>query len=354
MVDGSSIERRTQAVSLVVIATVMVGAALMWLRPVMIPLVLAVLLTHALLPLVDFLQDRARVPRGLAITLALAVCLLLFLALAAMISSSVDKLARDAPIYERQIRGLVDGMGGRFADWGRHAIDEALAGLPIGTVVVSAGKQLASLLSNTFLVLIFAVYLLLGRRVARGDGIRGRIEAKIRRYLVVKAGLSLLTGVAIWLTLSALGVDLALLFGILAMVLNFVPNVGAIISTVLPIPVALVDPQFSPAWLALVVGIPILLQIVLGNVLETKLMGESMALHPITVLVALVIWGMLWGVPGLLLAVPLTAAVEILLGELELTRPVARLMAGHSPDEGGEGVAPAANARGRRAKKGRS
>ena len=126
----------------------------------------------------------------------------------------------------------------------------------------------------------------------------------------------------------SLGVDLALVFGLLAFLLNFIPSVGSIIATLLPVPVVVVSPDISTTTAILAILLPSLIQIVIGNIIEPKVMGEALDLHPIVILMALIVWGMLWGVVGMLLATPMTAILKILFERLEPMAPVAQVLAG--------------------------
>ncbi|MBU1433250.1 AI-2E family transporter, partial [Myxococcota bacterium] len=151
----------------------------------------------------------------------------------------------------------------------------------------------------------------------------------IKRYIIIKVSLSAVTGILVALILSALRVDLAIFFGLMAFVLNFIPSVGSIIATLLPLPIVLLDPNLS-IWMGLLAFfLPGAVQLTIGNVIEPKLQGDSLELHPITILLALIFWGMLWGIPGMFLAMPVTAVLRVFLDQLDLTRPAARLMAGH-------------------------
>ena len=112
--------------------------------------------------------------------------------------------------------------------------------------------------------------------------------------------------------------------------MNFIPSIGSIISTLLPIPVAVASFEtFGPV--VLVILIPGMIQMIIGNGIEPKLMGEGRNLHPVTVLLTLSCWGMLWGVVGMLLAVPMTAVIRIVLMQFETLRPVGDLLAGKLP-----------------------
>jgi AI-2 transport protein TqsA len=110
--------------------------------------------------------------------------------------------------------------------------------------------------------------------------------------------------------------------------LNFIPNLGSIIATLLPLPVVLMNPEVSSTTAVLAFVLPALIQFTIGNVIEPNVMGSSLELHPVTILLALVLWGTIWGIVGMLLATPITAAMKILFERLELTAPVANLLAG--------------------------
>ena len=151
-----------------------------------------------------------------------------------------------------------------------------------------------------------------------------------RRYLVTKVSTSTVTGLLTGVILALFGLDLALVFGVLAFFLNFIPSVGSIIATLLPIPMAMV--QFDSFWMiAGIVLVPGAVQMTIGSGIEPVLMGEGLELHPVTILLALVFWGLIWGVVGMFLAAPITAVLRIVLDRFEMTRPIAGLLAGRLP-----------------------
>lgn len=332
-------EERIRTVSLVIIASVLAAVALMALKPALIPFTLAVLLTYAVAPGVDFLTDRLRVPRIVAIGLALLIGFVGFALLAGLVSSSVGKLSANAAEYSERFASLVHQARDWIADKGVNIKKEALAAqlsnLPFESWAAKAGEGVTNIVSNTFLVLVFAIYLLLGHRAdAKGkSALRATIESRIERYVLMKLVLSGLTGLSVWLILAVLGIDLALVFGVLAFVLNFIPNVGSIFATLLPLPVIIFG-DHGPVTMALAILLPGAVQMVVGNVVEPKVMGDSLELHPVTILLCLVFWGILWGIPGMLLATPITAVMKILMAEVDLTRPIADLMAGKLPGGG--------------------
>ena len=328
----AAMDNRIQTACLLTLTTLGVGAALYWLRPVMIPFVLAALLAYVLAPLRDVLVERAKVPAGLALTLTLVIGVLILTGAAVLISGSVKQLASNSQAYQAHLQELAGQIAEFLRGWdvefGVEELQEQLAKLPVGSWVVRVTNALIDLVSNTFLVLIFVVYLLAGG----GGGDHGEVWAEcdrqIKRYVNLKIALSAATGVLVGLMLWIIGVDLALVFGVFAFVLNFIPSVGSVFAVLLPVPLIVVSPDFTWTTLGLALALPGVVQFGIGNVLEPKLLGDSLDLHPITVLLALILWGMLWGIAGMLLAAPMTAVTKILLANLEPTRPVAELMAG--------------------------
>jgi len=326
--------RTLQTLSLLAVATVAIAVALIYTRSLMVPFALAVLLSYMLSPLIDWLQDRARLPRWLAITASLLGILGFFVALTALISSSVAGLGQNASLYEQRLQSLTEHVGAWLdaneIDLGQKDVVAAVKDLPLFDYLKRTLGGVMTFLSNFFLVLIFVIYLVAGRRPKR-EGQTAELEAKIRAYLFTKITLSAITGVLTTIILLILGVDLALVFGLLAFLLNFIPNVGSLVATLLPLPVVLM--QFdSPVMIVLAIALPGAVQMVIGNVFEPRMLGKSVDLNPITILLALIFWGLIWGIVGMLLATPLTAVRKVQLERFNITRPVARLMGSKKED----------------------
>ena len=337
MAQPGSVDHRIQTACLLTLTIMGAGAALYWLRPVMIPFVLALLLAYVLGPLQDLLLGKARFPKWLALTVTLVIGFVVLSATAALVSGSVKKLASNSEAYQAHIIELAGQVATQLRQWdiavGVDELEQQLAKAPVGTWVVKGANALVDIVSNTFLVLIFVVYLLDGRdEGASRSPIWEECDRQIKRYVNLKIGLSAITGLLVGLLLWVLGVDLAMVFGVLAFVLNFIPSVGSVIATLLPVPLVLFSPDFSWTTLALALALPGGVQMVVGNAIEPKLLGESLDLHPVTVLLALILWGMIWGIAGMLLAAPMTAVAKIFMSNLDYTRPVAELMAGRFPE----------------------
>jgi AI-2 transport protein TqsA len=203
----------------------------------------------------------------------------------------------------------------------------------------SAGRELLSslftdlrdLVSNGALVVIFMIFILLGRKSdrPRPAGLLGEIEQRVQRYTVQLVVMSVVTGVGVGAMLALLNVEYAFLFGFLAFLLNFIPNIGSIIATLLPVPVVLLSPELSVTAKVLALALPAVFQFLLGNVVQPKIQGSMLELHPVAVLMALIFFGMIWGISGAFLAAPITAVIKIILERIPETRPMADLLAGN-------------------------
>jgi AI-2 transport protein TqsA len=333
-----------------ILAAVAVAFALAYTRPVMVPFVLAIFVYYLVSPIADFLELKARLPRWASVVITFAIVAAALGLLGLLITTSVSGLLDSAPIYREKLVNLAQRI---FAvldrynvDLGQQNVVESLQQLPLGRIVSGAAGTAFSLVSNGFLVLIFVIFFLIGRRPGLvRTGIYAEMDEKIRRFLATKFIVSAVTGTLVGIILALFGLDLALVFGVLAFLLNFIPSVGSIVATLLPLPVALV--QFDSLWVvALVVAVPGAVQTVIGNGIEPKIMGDGLDLSPITILLALVFWGLLWGVIGMLLATPITAVTRIVLAQFRTTRAVAELMSGRFFERAFTGEFPATVSRG--------
>jgi AI-2 transport protein TqsA len=204
-------------------------------------------------------------------------------------------------------------------------------------------RPATDVLSFIGLVLIFVLFLLFGGRpgVRSEESLLGQIEARAQRYILQMVAFSALTGLLVWLSLAAVGVDFAFAFGFIAFLLNFIPTIGPLAATLLPLPVVLLDPELSVPAKVLALALPAGVQCAFA-VIQPRIQGKAQELHPVTTMAALVFFGSIWGVLGAALAVPVTGVIKIILARVPTTRPVAEWMAGHidppRPEPGGSDV----------------
>lgn len=152
------------------------------------------------------------------------------------------------------------------------------------------------------------------------------ISQQISRYLGTLSLISLVTGFCAWLVLTAIGVELAAGWGVLTFLLNFIPTVGSIIATIPPVLMATL--QFSPGLVKPLIVLVSLtaIQITIGNVITPKVVGDRLGLSPVVILLSLLLWGTIWGIPGALLSVPIASIIKIICENIQSLRPIAVLM----------------------------
>jgi len=329
-------EERTRLVtgSLIVLAALAVAVALHYTQAVMIPFVLAVFIATLASPLLDALILKLKFPRSIALVVSLLVLLAVMGVICLLVAQAIQMILATTSRYSQSFTDFVAQMLGRFKDWGIELNQQEIVGAlsqKVPQIVTSTFGTVFGFLSSVMLTAIFAAFLLAGRdpRVIH-QGVFAEIDSNIRRYIATKVVLSTVTGVAVWVLLALFGLELAAVFGMLAFLLNFIPNIGSIIATLLPLPVALA--QFdSPLTITLVVLLPGSVQMAIGNIIEPKLLGKGLNLHPVTVLLALSFWGLIWGVVGMFLAAPLTAILRIVCLQFRALQPVGKLMGGEMP-----------------------
>jgi AI-2 transport protein TqsA len=330
-------ELQVQTVCLVIVTAFAIGMGLYLLRPVLVPFMLAVFLAFMLAPILDLQTRLLRIPRYLALFITVIVAIAVLSVGTGVTVSSITRLANDSDRFQAELetrtRDLVDRLP--LESLGVKNKDEIdpMTFFPeniMQWVLTRLTAVLTTLASQGVLVLLFVIFLLLGRspQPRPPDGVGPEIERSVKRYIITKVVVSALTGILVFMVLNILRVPYAMAFGALAFLLNFIPSVGSIVATLLPIPVLLLTPEISMTTFALAIVIPGTIQFSVGNLIEPKLMGDSLDLHPVVILLALIFWGMIWGPIGMLLAAPLTAITKIVLSKIELTQPLADALGG--------------------------
>lgn len=207
---------------------------------------------------------------------------------------------------------------------GEKGVLVQLQQLPFGTMASDFLTSLVSLLSNFVLVVIFTGFLVFSP--TGFTGVLEEMNQKIGTYISVKSLICFLTGVAVFGLCLAFGIDFALFWALLAFLLSYIPVVGSIVASLPPILLAVVQ---LDSWSVVVffVLLLILLNVLLGQILEPKLMGTRLAIKPVAILLGLVFWGLLWGIPGMFLATPLMVLLRILSSYFHFSRGFERLLA---------------------------
>jgi len=307
---------------IVIIAGLRAGVTLL------IPILLASFLAAVLHPLVSWLQRR-RVPCGLAVVVTILLILTAFTGPGLVVQDAAQRFAASAPEYraefDRNVGPLLERiqlLGYGELDW-QTLVDPGAA----LDLVRSLSAGVAGLLGNAFVILLTTAFMLLeaghirqrlqtafGLEPAQLTGVDEAL-ADVQHYLRLKTVISLATGILIGCWVLLLGVEYPILWGLLAFLLNFIPNFGSLLAAFPPALLVLV--QEGPSRMFIVILGYVVVNIVVGSVLEPRIMGRSLGLSPVVVLLSLLFWGWVWGGVGLLLAVPLTMVAKILLQHSE-------------------------------------
>ncbi len=329
-------------ISLAIILLFVLGVVLKLAKIFLFPFFLAVFISYLLDPPLMFLMKR-RVPKIAAIALVLVFAFVLLYLLGALLYSSGKSFAAGFPGYEARIQGIVDRIGGWL---GRLPFDSPLAfsleKIDFGkaaTFVLSALGPFFRFVSRLLLVFLFLVFIFSGRgrlqaKLQTSLGLGGErkihsilqaINRQIREYLAIKTVLSLINGLQVWLVLTVFGVDFALFFGFLAFLLNYIPNFGSFFAALLRVGFALF--QFGTIWIPLwILVITVGLDTITGSIVEPRIMGRRLGLSPLLILFSLLFWGWLWGIPGMILAVPTIAIIKIVCQNIPAFQALAILM----------------------------
>tara|TARA_Y100001970_G_scaffold266773_1_gene355860 strand:+ start:1760 stop:2773 length:1014 start_codon:yes stop_codon:yes gene_type:complete len=331
MISNNSENNKFITVSLLILAIVTVAFALNFTKPIMIPFVLALLIRILIDPIIDFQIENLRVHRIVAVFVSLLLIVFLFMIIVPFIVTSVATFLGSANEYNAKVLFLLDMVILKLQEIdiniNRQIIRDSFISLPFldwASKILSNG---ANIISKFFLVVIMTLFLLLGRKSKDTSKEWNEIIGNVKKYIFTKfitsAATGILTGIIYWL----LGLELALIFGTMTFLLNFIPVLGSIIAVLIPLPVALL--QFSdPTYIIYVILFPGVVHIIIGNILEPKIFGEAFGLHPITIILSLIFWGMIWGMIGVILAAPITAIIKISFEKFETTLPFARLLEG--------------------------
>ena len=354
----------TQTACLVILATIAVGASLDYLESVLLPFVIALFVVIGCRPILEFVEKRLHLHRFFAFVVTFSVGVALLVGFSLMIVLSANDLAANKGRYDARLKRIVEWVATHIPKSAETAIEpfselpdpssaqdetvspEAKRALEVsqsvhqmlasitsfvqGQMLQFAGS-LSSFLSYSVLIMIFVFFLLCGGESKSRNGpnpILQEVESQIRQYLFMKTVISAVTGFAFGLVLWLFGVPLAIVFGLLTFLLNFIPNIGPLIGTVAPIPFLVLNSEMSPTSAIVCFVLIAAIQFVSGNVIETRWMGKSFDVSPVFLLLALMFFGLVWGIIGMFLATPIVSIVKIILYQNPSSRPIAELMAG--------------------------
>ena len=326
-------------------AFVIVVWGLKMAEPMIVPFLLSVFIAMIVSPLLVWIKSHG-LPGWLAILLVVLLILLVGLVLGAVIGSSIDSFRQDLPEYTVKLTAMSEGVQQWLTGKGIEIdLQQWQESFDPGALMRLVGSTLASfgnVMTNAMMILLTVIFILAEEmgfaeklRLARGTNDAGESLGKfaqsVNSYLAIKTMISLLTGLVFFIWLWVLGVDYAVLWGLLAFLLNFIPTVGSIIAAVPAVLLTVVQLGFLHAGLTLA-GF-VMVNLVMGNVVEPRWMGRGLNLSPLVVFVSLVLWGWVLGPVGMLLSIPLTIMIKIALDSQEETRWISIMLGSANVNE---------------------
>jgi AI-2 transport protein TqsA len=314
-------------------ALVIVVAGVRAASQILVPIACAAFMALLLGPVINSLR-RFRIPPVVSIPSVALLCLLVMALMGGVVGQSVNSLISEGPKYQARVAELAAGLTAFLAQHGVRfnlgSLAQSVRPASVLMLLGTAVSQVASVLSYVLLVLLMAVFLLFDAldlperlRAALGaerdEVVRfGRIADEVKHYLVLKTYLCLFSGFLTWVVLAATGVDFAPLWGLLAVLVSYVPNIGPFLAAAPPVFLALLSHGLGRMSIVLV--LLSVLYAVIGNVVEPNVLGKRLGISSFAVFISLIVWGWLWGITGMLLSVPLTIVMKIMLENSERWR----------------------------------
>ncbi len=317
--------------------------ALIYAQAIIIPFILAILfwfMIRVIKKLLSKIKFVGKFPKWV-LTILSSVLLLSFLILAVdLITNNIQHISETLPVYQENVNKLTKAINQRF-DIDLFTMANNFADdFNFGNLLSKIISAITGLFGDAFTVLLYLVFLLLEepifplklkamypgkKQYDHANNLISKIDHSIGNYIALKTMVSLLTGFLSYFVLLFIGVDAPFFWSFLIFVLNFIPTIGSLIATFFPAIFAVLQfGEFTPGLLVLtIVGA---IQLVVGNLVEPRVMGNTLNISPLVVFLTLSLWGVMWGITGMLLSVPITVIIIIIMSEFEGTRPLAILL----------------------------
>ncbi len=324
-------------------------AATVWLlnfaEDVLIPLAVAILVWAIINSLAAGFRrlhvGDIRAPHWLSLTFAVAIVLAALYGVGGIISNSAQLMARNAPAYQANVERLLANLAERFGM--ELDLSQLLEQINFGSVLSDTALMLSALIGNAAVILVFVIFLMVEqstfdmkietlfkdpKRQREIKALFDTLAKRIQDYLRVKTIMSVLTGGVSYGVLRYLEVDFAAFWAFLIFLLNYVPTIGSTLGVVFPAIQVLVQFGDPVLFFIVVAVLGLIPQFIIGNIIEPKVMGVSLNLSPIVILFSLAFWGIIWGIAGLFLSVPIMVIIMIICAHFEPSRWLAILLSG--------------------------
>lgn len=319
-------------------------ALLIYAEGILIPLVFGVILWFLgksfkkLVEKIPFVKKR--LPGSVVNILVFVLLVVLIGVLSKLITNNVDSLLLSYDSYKSNIDKILDMFNERFHVDVVESVTKAFEGFEYGEILTNIANSISSIFGDTIIILVYAAFMFSEEtsfklklekmfrdktEYARVNGILSKIGSSFSDYIRLKTYVSLMTGGVGYVFLLIMGVDSPFFWALLMFLLNYIPTIGSLIATLFPAIFSLMQFGDYTPFLIILVGLGII-EWIIGNVIEPKLMGNSLNLSPLVTILALIVWGQIWGITGMLLSTPITVVMVIVFSQFENTRSVAIML----------------------------
>jgi len=320
-------------------AFVIIVAGLKMASRILIPLLLSVFIATVSAPAL-FSLEKLGLPRILAFLIVLFLVVSMLFGLGYILSNSVDSFLANMPQYKDKMMGMLDSLQGFLQRFNIDLDKKDLENIfdPSGVLNIFGGflKSFSTILSKSFIIFLGATFMLFETSSLRtkiylltkqdndSSNPFETFSKNLNSYLAIKTIISLITGTIITLGLLVLGVDFALLLGVIAFLLNYIPSIGSVIAAFPAVLVALVGLDLTSVML--VISLYLSINIIMGNIIEPRYMGKGLGLSVVVIFFSLIFWGFVLGPVGMFLAIPLSMTIKIALDAHPSTKSIAMLL----------------------------
>lgn len=326
------------------VACIAIVVILIFGQNLLIPFLFAILLWFTVKELKGFLNKipvfEKRIPSWIKTTITSILLLVILIFGSAVITSNIEELARSYKQYENNADGLLKQFNELFDIDLISLMKDQNFDFNFGEVLTAIFNSLSNILGNSFMIVLYALFMLMEESLfvfklkklfknqeqfERVMEVLDTIEDSVAKYLGLKTIVSLITGVLSYLVLAIIGVNSPVFWAFLIFLMNFIPTIGSLIGTLFPAIFCLL--QFGDFTTGLIVlGVLGLIQVLVGNILEPKIMGNSLNVSALVTILALSFWGAIWGVTGMILSVPITVIMIIVFSQFESTIGIAIML----------------------------
>ena len=330
---------RTLQVLLILASFTIIVAGMKAAESIIVPFLLAVFISIVASPPFFWLQKKG-IPKAIALLLVILVFLLFISLIALLIGTSINDFTIKLPSYQQKLQNQTQAVVTWLVEKKFIEPDFQLSNIfnpgSILKMIGDALNQLSGLFANGFLILLTILFIMLEitsiplklkKVFSNPEESISRVQSvfqNINKYIAIKTWISLGTGILVYILLLIIGVDYPLLWGVLAFALNFIPTIGSIIALIPPVLLTIIQLGFVEAIIILIGYLVI--NTIMGNILEPKFMGKGLGLSTLVVFLSLIFWGWILGPIGMLLSVPLTITIKIALDSSDETRWLAVLL----------------------------